>query len=85
MWFDHGEAPKPAEFHAANFPDSHIRRASHASDCPGGKSGDVLIVELAVFGPVFVRLNGGPNFTPNEAVSFQVVTDDQAEADRSCH
>ena len=35
-----------------------------------------------MLGQKFVGLNGGPNFTPNEAVSFMVVTADQAETDR---
>jgi predicted 3-demethylubiquinone-9 3-methyltransferase (glyoxalase superfamily) len=41
-----------------------------------------LTVEFTVLGQAFVGLNGGPAFTPNEAVSFQVMTDDQAETDR---
>ncbi len=32
-------------------------------------------------GQAFVGLNGGPGFVPNEAVSFQVMTDDQTETD----
>jgi predicted 3-demethylubiquinone-9 3-methyltransferase (glyoxalase superfamily) len=53
-----------------------------ASDYPGGKAGDELTVEFTVFGQAFVGLNGGPQVKPNEAVSFQVFTDDQAETDR---
>jgi predicted 3-demethylubiquinone-9 3-methyltransferase (glyoxalase superfamily) len=30
----------------------------------------------------FLLLNGGPHFTFDEAISFQVATDDQAETDR---
>ena len=39
-------------------------------------------MEFTVLGRKFVGLNGGPVFTPNEAVSFMVVTDDQEETDR---
>lgn len=53
-----------------------------ASDYPGGKTGDELTVEFTVLGQSFVGLNGGPQVKPNEAVSFQVFTDDQAETDR---
>ena len=35
-----------------------------------------------MLGQSFVGLNGGPNFKPNEAVSFMVLTENQEETDR---
>ncbi|KGQ20395.1 3-demethylubiquinone-9 3-methyltransferase [Lysobacter dokdonensis DS-58] len=82
LWFDkNGE--EAARFYADTFPDSKIISIGRApGDYPDGKQGDVLIVELTIFKMPFLLLNGGPQFKFDEAVSFQVATDDQAETDR---
>ena len=82
LWYD-GSAQEAAQFYAKTFPDSAVNAIHHApGDYPSGKQGDVITVEFTVIGIPCVGLNGGPVFKHNEAFSFQIATDDQAETDR---
>ena len=82
IWYDKG-AEDAARFYAKTFPDSALGAIRNApGDYPSGKKGDVLTVEFTVCGIPCVGLNGGPQFKHNEAFSFQIATEDQAETDR---
>jgi predicted 3-demethylubiquinone-9 3-methyltransferase (glyoxalase superfamily) len=82
LWYDR-DALDAATFYAATFPDSRVSAVRTApGDYPSGKAGDVLTVEFTVFGIPCLGLNGGPQFRPSEAFSFQIATDTQEETDR---
>src|SRR5690606_41656004 len=82
LWYD-GTALDAAKFYADTFPDSAVGAVLRApGDYPAGTQGDVLTVEFAVIGIPCLGLKGGSTFTHNEAFSFQVATEDQAETDR---
>ena len=82
LWYN-GGAEDAARFYAEIFPNSSVGAVHRApGDFPCGKKGDVLTVEFIVMGIPCLGLNGGPDFKPNEAFSFQVATVDQAETDR---
>jgi predicted 3-demethylubiquinone-9 3-methyltransferase (glyoxalase superfamily) len=82
LWFD-GNAEEAANFYASILPDSKVDAVVRApSDYPSGQAGNVLVVEFTVAGQKLTGLNGGPYFQFNEAVSFQIDCDDQAEVDR---
>ena len=83
LWFDQNQARAAAEFYASLFPDSHVNAVRDSpADNPSMQAGGELTVEFTVLGRAFLGLNGGPNFKPNEAVSFMVMTDTQGETDR---
>lgn len=85
LWFD-GDAEEAARFYAATFPDSRVD-AVHRSplDLPSGAAGGVLTVEFTLLGRSFVAMNGGPGHPFTDAVSFQVLTEDQEETDHYWH
>ena len=82
LWFD-GNAEEAATFYAATVPGSRVDAVHRAPmDYPAGRAGDVLTVEFTLAGRAFVGLNAGGQRPFTEAVSFQLLCDDQAEVDR---
>jgi predicted 3-demethylubiquinone-9 3-methyltransferase (glyoxalase superfamily) len=82
LWFD-GNAEEAANFYVSLLPDSRIVNVWRSpADTPSGPAGMVLTVDFTLAGQQFQGLNGGPDFSFNEAVSFTIECDDLAEVDR---
>jgi predicted 3-demethylubiquinone-9 3-methyltransferase (glyoxalase superfamily) len=82
LWFER-DPEAAARFYTSIFPNSHIDKVVRAAtDVPGTAKGEVLTVEYTLEGQEFIALNGGPDFTFDEAISFVVECKDQAEVDR---
>ncbi|HYI62141.1 MAG TPA: VOC family protein [Acidimicrobiales bacterium] len=81
LWFD-TQAQEAAEFYVSVFPNSKITDVTYYGEAGPGPAGTVLTVAFELDGQAFVAINGGPHFTFDEAVSFEIACHDQAEVDR---
>ncbi|HET9455509.1 MAG TPA: VOC family protein [Gemmatimonadaceae bacterium] len=84
LWFDN-QAEEAAKFYVGIFRNSRIgaiaRYPNAGQEITGGTPGSVMTVDFELDGQTFTALNGGPHFRFNEAVSFQVMCEDQEEID----
>jgi len=80
LWFD-TQAEEAAEFYCSIFPNSRIVSTARYTESGPREAGMVMVVEFELNGHRFVGINGGPEFTFDEAVSFQINCEDQAEVD----
>lgn len=84
LWFD-DQAEEAARFYTSIFGNSKVgnitRYGKEGFEIHGKPEGTVMTVEFEIEGQAFTALNGGPVFTFNEAVSFQVECETQAEID----
>jgi predicted 3-demethylubiquinone-9 3-methyltransferase (glyoxalase superfamily) len=81
LWFD-TQAHEAAEFYCSVFPNSEMGRITHYGAFDPRREGTVMTIEFSLDGQPFVALNGGPQFTFDEAVSFVIHCADQEEIDR---
>jgi predicted 3-demethylubiquinone-9 3-methyltransferase (glyoxalase superfamily) len=82
LWFD-GQAEEAASFYTSLLPDSRVDKVWRSpAETPSGPVGMVLTVDFTLAGQKFQGLNGGPEFNFNEAISFVIECEDQAEVDR---
>jgi predicted 3-demethylubiquinone-9 3-methyltransferase (glyoxalase superfamily) len=80
LWFD-TEGEEAAKFYTSVFPNSRIVDVARYGSAGPRPQGTVMTVSFELDGQQFVALNGGPEFTFNEAISFQVDCKTQDEVD----
>jgi predicted 3-demethylubiquinone-9 3-methyltransferase (glyoxalase superfamily) len=80
LWFD-GQAEEAARFYTSVFPDGKLGRVMRATAASPSPVGSVVAVEFEINGQRFLGINGGPQFTFTEAISFQIHCADQKEID----
>ena len=80
LWFD-TEGEEAAAFYTSIFENSRILRVTHYGSAGPRPEGMVMTVSFELEGQEFIALNGGPEFTFNEAISFQVNCESQEEVD----
>ena len=80
LWFD-TEGEEAARFYTSVFPNSKIVDVMRYGSAGPRAEGTVMTVTFELDGQSFVALNGGPEFTFNEAISFQVSCETQEEVD----
>jgi predicted 3-demethylubiquinone-9 3-methyltransferase (glyoxalase superfamily) len=81
LWFD-TEGEEAANFYTSLFPNSRIREVARYGSAGPRPEGTVMTVSFELEGQEFLALNGGPDFTFNEAISFQVSCESQEDVDR---
>jgi predicted 3-demethylubiquinone-9 3-methyltransferase (glyoxalase superfamily) len=80
LWLD-GQAEEAMSFYTSIFPDAKAGAIVRYPEAIPSKAGSVLTASFELAGTRFVVLNGGPQFKFNEAVSFQIPCETQAEVD----
>ena len=80
LWFD-TQSEEAAKFYVSIFPNSEITNISHYGEAGPGPAGTVLTVDFRLDGQDYTAINGGPQFTFDEAISFLINCADQAEID----
>jgi predicted 3-demethylubiquinone-9 3-methyltransferase (glyoxalase superfamily) len=80
LWFD-GAAEEAANYYVSTFKDSELGQVTRYTEAGPGPAGSVITAEFTANGQRFVALNGGPQFTFTEAISFQIHCADQDEVD----
>lgn len=80
LWFDN-QAEQARDFYVSVFKDAEVLDTAYYTAVGPGEPGSVVTASWRLFGMEFVGINGGPEFTFDEAISFVINCEDQAEVD----
>ena len=80
LWFD-TQGEEAATFYTTVFDNSRILDITRYGAAGPRPEGTVMTVTFELDGQKFLTLNGGPQFTFNEAISFQVSCETKDEVD----
>jgi predicted 3-demethylubiquinone-9 3-methyltransferase (glyoxalase superfamily) len=80
LWFD-DRIEEAMDFYTSVFKDAKVKDVSRYGDAGPLEKGKVMGATFELEGQEFMALNGGPEFTFTEAISFFVKCEDQAEVD----
>ena len=80
LWYDK-EAEEAANFYCSVFKNSKVHKVARYPEGSPAPAGSVMTVEFELDGQRFIALNAGPHFKFNEAVSFVIDCDTQADVD----
>jgi predicted 3-demethylubiquinone-9 3-methyltransferase (glyoxalase superfamily) len=80
LWFD-TQGEEAANYYVSIFPNSRIVRVSHYGEAGPREPGLVMTVDFELDGQDYTAINGGSDFTFDEAISLLVNCADQDEVD----
>jgi predicted 3-demethylubiquinone-9 3-methyltransferase (glyoxalase superfamily) len=80
LWFDNN-AEEAVDFYVSVFKDSRVLHVDRFTTEGPDPDAPVMFIEFQINGQPFQAINGGPQFTFTEAISFSIECADQAEVD----
>lgn len=80
LWFN-DNAEEAVNFYTSVFKNSKILGVSRYGEAGPGPKGSIMTISFELNGQQFLALNGGPQFSFTEAISFVINCDTQQEID----
>ena len=80
LWF-HDQAEEAMLHYVSIFKNSSVDSITRFPEGTPELAGKAIVASFTHDGSAYMAMNGGPQFTINEAISFVVMCEDQAEVD----